>query len=157
MMFQGNNMTKSATIVLAAAVLGMAGCASEAADDQAEATTTEMPAGHPTTDGEAPGGMGEMSAPHGQVSVVIYECADQKSFALTVAPGVGQAALRFEEGVFQLEQQEVASGMEFSDGIYTFRGKGPEAFVEKDGERIFTDCTASGHPMAPEAAETPES
>jgi membrane-bound inhibitor of C-type lysozyme len=87
-----------------------------------------------------------MSAPHGQVSVVMYQCADDKQFALTVAPGVGQAALRTDGEVFQLEQQEVASGMEFSDGTYTFRGQGPEAFVEKDGERIYTDCVAAGHP-----------
>jgi membrane-bound inhibitor of C-type lysozyme len=157
MMFQGRHMAKRATILVAAAALGLAGCAAETADDQAEATSTEMPADHPATDGVAPEGMGEMSAPHGQVSVLIYECADEKSFALTVAPGVGQAALRFEEGVFQLEQQEVASGMEFTDGTYTFRGKGTDGYVERDGERIFTECTASGHPMTPDAAETPES
>ena len=77
--------------------------------------------------------------------------ADDKSFALTVASGVGQAALRADDGVFQLNQQEVASGMEFSDGTYTFRGQGQEAFVEKDGERIYTDCVAAGHPENPES------
>ncbi|NNK48688.1 MAG: hypothetical protein HKP01_07430 [Gemmatimonadetes bacterium] len=97
---------------------------------------------------EAPDGMGEMSAPHGQVSVLMYQCADEQQFTLTVAPGVGQAALRVEAGVFQLEQQEVASGMEFSDGTYTFRGQGPEALVERDGEPILTDCVAAGHPQA---------
>lgn len=153
-MFQGNQIKKGATVLLAMGVFGAAGCAGEAADDQAEVTAEEMPAGHPAADGEAAAGMGEMGAPHGQVSVVIYQCADEKSFALTMAPGVGQAALRFDEGVFPLEQQEVASGMEFSDGTYTVRGQGPDAFVEKDGERIFTDCSASGHPVAQEA-ETP--
>ena len=40
--------------------------------------------------------------------------------------------------------------MEFSDGTYTFRGQGPEAYVEKDGERIYKDCMAAGHPAAVE-------
>jgi membrane-bound inhibitor of C-type lysozyme len=138
-MFQGNQISRSAMILMVVGLFGAAGCASETADEQPEASATEMPA-------EAPEGMGEMSAPHGQVSVVMYQCADDKQFALTVAPGVGQAALRTDGEVFQLEQQEVASGMEFSDGTYTFRGQGPEAFVEKDGERIYTDCVAAGHP-----------
>ncbi len=139
-MFQDNKISRIATVLLMTGLLGGVGCASETAEEQAEAAA-EMPA-------EAPEGMGEMSAPHGQISVLMYQCADEQQFALTVAPGVGQAALRLEAGVFQLEQQEVASGMEFSDGTYTFRGQGPEAFVEKDGERIFTDCVAAGHPEA---------
>ena len=141
-MFQGNQISKITAVLMVAGLVGAVGCASETADEQAETAAAEMPA----ADGEAPEGMGEMSAPHGQVSVVMYQCADDKSFALTVAPGVGQAALRVEDGVFPLDQQEVASGMEYSDGTYTFRGKGPEAYVEKDGETIYADCTAAGHP-----------
>lgn len=125
-------------ILIGAGVLGAAACASETADDQPEAAAA--------TEGEAPAETGEMQAPHGQVSVIMYQCADEKSFALTVAPGVGQAALRVDGEVFQLDQQEVASGMEYSDGTYTFRGQGSEAGVEKDGEPIFTDCMAAGHP-----------
>jgi len=140
-MFQGKQISRSAMIMMVAGLLGAAGCASETADEQPEASATEMPA-------EAPEGMGEAMAPHGQVSVVMFQCADDKNFSLTVAPGVGQAALRIEDGVFQMEQQEAASGMAFSDGTYTFRGEGPEAFVEKDGERIYTDCVAAGHPEA---------
>jgi len=151
-MFKGNQISRIAMLSLMVGLFGAAGCASETADDQA----TEMPA----TEAEAPAGMGEAQAPHGQVSVLMYQCADEKAFALTVASGVGQAALRIEDGVYQLDQQEVASGMEFSDGTYTFRGQGPEAYVEKDGVRIFTDCTAAGHPEAagePAATEEPAS
>ena len=137
-MFQDKQISRFAMILVAAGLLGATGCASETADDQAEAAAA--------TEGEAPAEMGEMQAPHGQVSVIMYQCADEKSFALTVAPGVGQAALRVDGEVFQLDQQEVASGMEYSDGTYTFRGQGPEAGVEKDGEPIFSDCTAAGHP-----------
>jgi len=151
-MFQGNQISRIAMLSLMVGLFGMAGCASETADDQA----AEMPA----TEGDAPAGMGEAQSPHGQVTVVMYQCADEKAFALTVAAGVGQAALRIDDGVYQMEQQEVASGMEFSDGTYTFRGQGPEAYVEKDGVRIFTDCTAAGHPGAaeePAATEEPAS
>ena len=139
-MFQGNQISRIAMLLLMVGLFGVAGCASETAEDQA----AEMPA----TEGDAPAGMGEAQSPHGQVTVVMYQCADEKAFALTVASGVGQAALRIEDGVYQLEQQEVASGMGFSDGTYTFRGEGPEAYVERDGVRIFTDCTAAGHPEA---------
>jgi len=140
-MFQDNGVSKSVMLLLVTGLLGAAACA-PAADDQAEEATAEAPA---ATEGEAPAS-GQMNAPHGQVSVVMYQCADQKQFALTIASGVGQAALRTEEGVFQLAQQEVASGMEFSDGTYTFRGKGPEATVEKNGEPLYTNCAAAGHP-----------
>ena len=69
-------------------------------------------------------------------------------FTLTIAPGVNMAALRLADGqVFQLEQVEVASGSEFSDGTYNFRGKGPEGSVERDGEPLLTDCMAAGHPQ----------
>ncbi len=145
-MFQDSKVLKSVMLLMMTGLLGAAGCATEAADEQVEDAAAEMPAG---MEGEAPAGMGEMSAPHGQVSVVMYTCADDKGFALTLAPGVGQAALRVEDGVFQLTQQEVASGMEFSDGTYTFRGKGPEATVEMNGEPVYVDCTAAGHPVAP--------
>ncbi len=144
-MFQDSKISKAAALLLAAGVVGLYGCASESAEGEADAAG-EMPAAEAGMEGQAPEGMGEMSAPHGQVSVLMYQCADDRAFALTVAPGVGQAALRIEGESFPLEQQEVASGMEFSDGTYTFRGQGPEAYVEKDGERIFSDCVASGHP-----------
>ena len=147
-MFQGNQISRIAMLSLMVGLFGVAACASETADDQA----TEMPA----TEGDAPAGMGEAQSPHGQVTVVMYQCADEKAFAMTVAPGVGQAALRIDGDVYQLEQQEVASGMEFSDGTYTFRGEGPDAYVEMDGARIFTDCTAAGHPVGePAATEEP--
>ena len=137
-MFQDKQISRFAMILVAAGLLGATGCASETADDQAEAAAA--------SEGEAPAEMGQTQSPHGQVSVVMYRCAEEKSFALTVAPGVGQAALRVDGEVFQLDQQEVASGMEYSDGSYTFRGKGTEADVEKDGEPLFVDCVAAGHP-----------
>ena len=144
-MFKDSKISRSAAMLVVAGVVGLVGCGSESADGEADAAA-EMPAAEAGAEGQAPEGMGEMSSPHGQVSVLMYQCADDGAFELTVAPGVGQAALRIEGESFPLQQQEVASGMEFSDGTYTFRGQGPEAYVEKDGERIFSDCMASGHP-----------
>lgn len=153
-MFANSQIVTGTRALALAALLGLAGCQAEP-DGQSAAESAEMPAGHPDTGGEAAPAAGQMEAPHGQVSVLIYQCADDRGFALTVAAGVGKAALRFDEGTFQLDQQEVASGMEYSDGTYTFRGQGMEGYVEKDGERILTDCQATGHPQSPEA-ETPE-
>ena len=150
-MVQGNSIVVAARGLAVIALMGVTACQSEA-DTESEAT--EMPAGQSATEDQAPAS-GQMEAPHGEVSVLMYECADGSGFALTVAPGVGQAALRFDEGVYPLDQQEVASGMEFSDGVYTFRGQGAEGYVEKDGEAIFSDCAATGHPGAMEM-ETPE-
>ena len=144
-MFQVMKSSKVVSILVVAGLLGAYGCASESADEQAD-SAGDMPAEGAAAESQPPEGMGEMSAPHGQVSVIMYQCAGDQTFALTVAQGVGQAALRFGDESYPLQQQEVASGMEFSDGTYTFRGQGPEAFVEKDGERIFSDCVAAGHP-----------
>ncbi len=137
-MFQSNQILKVASLVIAAGLLGTVGCSSESVEEQADAAAEAA---------EAPVSMGQVQAPHGEVSSMMYECADGKSFMFTIAPGVAQAALRMGDEVYQLDQQEVASGVEFSDGSITFRGKGPEAFVEKDGEPIFTDCKAAGHPQ----------
>ena len=137
-MFQSNQILKYASLVIAAGLLGAVGCSAESVEEQADAATEAV---------EAPVSMGQMQAPHGEVSSMMYECAEEKSFMLTIAPGVAQAALRMGDEVYQLDQQEVASGVEFSDGSITFRGEGPEAFVEMDGEPIFTDCMAAGHPQ----------
>lgn len=155
-MFLDKMISRAAALLLAAGMVGLYGCASESAEGEADAAG-DMPAAEAGMEGQAPDGMGEMGSPHGQVSVLMYTCADDRAFALTVAPGVGQAALRIEGESFPLQQQEAASGMEFSDGTYTFRGKGPEAYVEKDGEQIFSDCVASGHPemAAPEGSMEP--
>lgn len=137
-MFQSNLISKHASLVMAAGLLGAVACSSESAEEQADAAAAAA---------ESPVSMGQVQAPHGEVSSMMYECADEKSFMFTIAPGVAQAALRMGDEVYELDQQEVASGVEFSDGSITFRGKGPEAFVEKDGEPIFTDCNAVGHPQ----------
>ena len=136
-MFQSNRISKCATPLMLAGLLGLGACASETADDSAAAAEDTS---------EAAVSAEQMQSPHGEVTSMTYQCADEKSFMLTLAAGVSVAALRMDDQVYQLEQQEVASGMEFSDGSITFRGEGPEGYVEKDGEQIFTDCKATGHP-----------
>lgn len=144
-MLHRNRLSGIAGLALGAATLGAAACAGETAQ-QEQGSTTEAEAQQAS--GQDTGGMQGMGqAPHGEVSQVTYQCAEGGTFTLTIAPGVGKAALRLEDGtIHQLDQAEVASGMEFSDGTYTFRGKGMEGFVEKDGERLLNDCVASGHP-----------
>lgn len=143
-MLHGNLVMRQAGFLAVAAVLGLAACAGETPEQGNETeAATEM------TEGQAPGGKENMGeAPHGRVSSVAYECADGGAFTLTVASGVAKAALRLADGeIHQLDEVEVASGIEFSDGTVTFRGMGPEGSVEKDGEPFLTDCTASGHPQ----------
>jgi membrane-bound inhibitor of C-type lysozyme len=126
-----------AILALAAAGLTVSACAGDTADQE----ESEMPAEQASTEAAA-----AMQAPHGNVSVLLYECAEG-GFMLTIAEGVNKAALRIDETVYQLDQQESETGMSFSDGSYTFRGEGDTAQVEKDGETVFSDCRATGHPM----------
>lgn len=145
-------MRRGLSVAVSLALLGLTGawaCGGEAGEAESEAAVA-LPEGHPSVEGQAaesatPGGM---QAPHGNVSVLVYECAESASFTFTVAEGVEKAALRLADGqVFQLDQLPAGSGMEYSDGTYTFRGKGPEATVEKDGEVLLADCQATGHPQ----------
>ncbi len=146
-MMHGNQISKLFLLVPALA-LGLGACSGEAQEQDQDAGSAADAAAE-QTEGQETGGMeGTEQAPHGQVSQLMFECADGGMFSLTVAPGVSKAALRLADGqIFQLDQVEVASGMEFSDGVYTVRGKGPEATVEKDGEPLLSGCTATGHPQ----------
>ncbi len=122
---------------IVAGTIGLAACGGETADQAASETAGE---------GEAATGA-VMQAPHGNVSVVLFECVEG-GFMLTMAEGTGKAALRIDETVYQLDEQEAEEPvMLYSDGSYTFRGEGGAATVEKDGEPILTECKASGHPM----------
>lgn len=128
---------RAAILALAAGGLSVAACAGESADREASGAASE----------QAPAESAQsMQAPHGNVSVLLYECTEG-GFMLTVAEGVKKAALRIDDTIYQLDEQEAETGMTFSDGGYTFRGEGDTATVEKDGETVFSDCKATGHPM----------
>lgn len=140
----GKHISKLAGPILTVTMLGLAACTGEATDQAAAGgTAAELAEGQDTMGTE-----GMARAPHGKVSTIAYECADGGAFTLTIAEGVGKAALRLADGeIHQLDQAEVASGMEYSNGTYTFRGKGAQATVEMDGEPLLSDCEASGHPQ----------
>jgi membrane-bound inhibitor of C-type lysozyme len=142
-MLHGNRISRLAGVTLAAALLGLTACTGETAEQEtADDAAAEM-AGAP----DSAGMENTAQAPH-EVSIVAYECADGGTFTLTIAGGVGKAALRLADGeVFQLDEVEVESGMEYSDGTYTFHGNGPEGSVERGGEALLSDCTATGHPQ----------
>jgi membrane-bound inhibitor of C-type lysozyme len=103
----------------------------------------QLPEGHPD--------IGAMEMP-AAVTRIGFECADQATFELAMFEGTERARLTIGEEVHELERQEVASGMSYSDGSLTLHGKGMDAYVEKDGERILSDCKAAGHP-APAGGE----
>ena len=142
------NQISKLFLLVPALALGLGACSNEAQEQDQAAGSAADAAAEPAEGQEAGGMEGMGQAPHGDVSQVTFECADGEMFSLTVASGVSKAALRLADGeIHQLDQVEVASGMEFSDGVYTFRGMGPEASVEKDGEPLLSGCTATGHPQ----------
>lgn len=137
-----------APFALAALVL-VAACGAEQGD---QAETAEESAGAEAQ--EAAGGEGGMENPHagmempGQAGVtrISYTCADGKTLQLALHEGTGQAEIVMGEETVTLAADRAASGMRFTDGTWTFHGKGPEAFVQKGEEMVYTDCRASGHP-----------
>ncbi len=98
---------------------------------------------------------GGMANPHGDaaampgqagVTRITYKCADEKSIQLALYEGSGKADLVMEGETVTLAAETTGSGMNFTDGTWSFRGKGPEALVMKGGETVFADCKAAGHP-----------
>lgn len=126
-------------MVVAACGAEQAGEAGESAAAQAEQSgdgAGAMPNPHGAT--EMPG--------QGGVTRITYACADGKSFQLAMYEGSGKADLVMGEETVSLAREQSGSGMKFSDGTWVFHGKGPEALVDRNDERVYSDCKASGHP-----------
>lgn len=119
------------------------GTGEDAADSPATAETAEtaLPEGHPDISG-----MDVEAAP--ALTRITFACADGQGFELALLEGTETAQLTLDGEMYVLAMQPVASGLEYSDGKVTVRGKGMEAFVERDGESIRSDCKASGHPTS---------
>jgi len=132
-----------------ATLMVVAACGAEQAGEAGEAGETTSAEAQ-----EATGGAGAMQNPHGEMEMpgqsgltrISYACADGNSLQLVLHEGTGQADLVMGEETVTLAATPAASGMKFTDGTWVFHGKGPEALVEKDGERVYSDCRASGHP-----------
>ena len=165
-------MQKRFAFLAVAGALVLAGCGgAEQGDEvvvQEDAAAAENPhAGVPGAPGGMPGGVpagrdGEITTaegvanPHaaassampgeGGVTEIMFNCADDKSFLFSLLDGVAKARITVDGETYELENIESASGMKYSDGTWTFFGKGPEALVMKNEEHVLTECKAAGHP-----------
>jgi membrane-bound inhibitor of C-type lysozyme len=115
-------------------------------------TPAGMPGGHEgeiaTAEGVANPQAAASSAMPGEggVTQIMFNCADDKAFLFSLLDGVAQARITVDGESYELEHIESASGMKYSDGTWTFFGKGPEALVMKNDEHVLTECKAAGHP-----------
>ena len=161
-------MQKRYAFLAVAGALVLAGCGgAEQGDEvavQEEAAAPDNPhAGVPGAPGGMPGSHeGEITTaedvanPHaaassampgeGGITEIMFNCADDKAFLFSLLDGVAQARITVDGESYELEHIESASGMKYSDGTWTFFGKGPEALVLKNDEHVLTECKAAGHP-----------
>jgi membrane-bound inhibitor of C-type lysozyme len=135
-----------------AALVLVAACGTEQGE---QAESAESAAGSAGTPAQATAeGQGAIVNPHegmampGQSGVtrISYACADGKTLQLALHGETGHADLVMGDATVSLAPTPGASGMMFTDGTWTFHGKGTEAFVQKGEEMIYSDCKASGHP-----------
>ena len=165
-------MQKRFAFLAVTGALVLAGCGgAEQGDEvvvQEDAAAPANPhAGVPGAPGGMPGGVpdghdGEITTaegvenPHaaassampgeGGVTQIMFNCADDKAFVFSLLDGVAKARITVDGETYELEHIESASGMKYSDGTWTFFGKGPEALVMKNDEHVLTECKAAGHP-----------
>ena len=113
-----------------------------------EGATGGMPGGISTAEGaENPHAATPSSMPgRDGVTQIMFKCADDRAFTFALLDGVEKARITVDGESDELEKIPSASGMKFSDGTWSFFGKGPEALVMKNDEKVFTDCKAAGHP-----------
>ena len=113
-----------------------------------EGATGGMPGGISTADGvENPHAEAAPSMPgRDGVTQITFKCADDKAFMFALLEGVEKARITVDGESYELEHLPSDSGMKYSDGTWSFFGKGPEALVMKNDEHVFTDCKAAGHP-----------
>jgi len=75
---------------------------------------------------------------------VSYRCAGPVDITIAYAGHAtgleGLAELNWEGHSFMLQQVVSGSGTRYSDGTVTLSTKGDEAYVEKDGEMVLSDC-----------------
>jgi membrane-bound inhibitor of C-type lysozyme len=162
-------MQKRYAFLALAGVLVVAGCGGAEQEEtvviQEDAAAAGMENPHANTEGATggmPGGMpGGISTAEGAenphaaatsmpgrdgVTQIMFKCADDRAFTFALLDGVEKARITVDGESYELEKIPAASGMKFSDGTWSFFGKGPEALVMKNDEKVFTDCKAAGHP-----------
>lgn len=144
---------KRIPLLVLAGVLAMAGCDTA---DQAEvvvveedtpAMTTKPGVENPHTGaaGAMPTGAATMPGEDGMIELT-FNCAGETSFQLVMLTESEQARITVEGETYELDKVPSGSGMKYSDGTWSFFGKGPQAIVMKNDEEILTECRAAGHP-----------
>lgn len=128
-------------LTAAFSVSACGGAAEEAGDaaSDADAPTAETEAGV-----EMPAGHDEMG---GGATALTYECADDRSFTLTMLDGAERARIEIDGETHDLEAAPTDAGMGYVGGEIEFRGMGTAATVNVGGETVFVDCEATGHEM----------
>ncbi len=143
---------KRFALLVLAGLLAMTGCdtADEAEvvviEEDVPAMTTKPGVENPHT-GEAgamPTGARTMPGEDGVIELT-FNCAGETSFQFVMLTESEQARITVEGETYELEKVPSASGMKYSDGTWSFFGKGPEAMVMKNDEEILTECKAAGH------------
>lgn len=120
--------------------MGMDAATGAAADLHGSQYTTAEGVSNPHTPGPStmPG--------EGGITEIMFRCMFSESFLFGLYTGGDSARISVEGVTYELERVPSASGMKYTDGTWTFAGKGPEALVMKDDEVVMKDCKAAGHP-----------
>ncbi len=138
-------MQKRFAFLVLAGILVVAGCGGAEQGETAVVQENAAAAGTENPHDDMEGATGGMPGRDG-VTQIMFKCADDKAFMFALLEGVEKARITVDGESFELEKDPSASGMKYSDGTWSFFGKGPEALVMKNDENVFTDCKAAGHP-----------
>jgi membrane-bound inhibitor of C-type lysozyme len=81
--------------------------------------------------------------PATQPTLTKYLCDGGKTFEAWVFPRPSERAVVVIDGkTNELRQQPAASGISYSNPTMTFRGQGPNAFLDEGGQITFANCRA---------------
>jgi len=77
---------------------------------------------------------------------VTYHCDNGRSFGVAFHPTGESAIIEIDRMRFTLRHEPSASGAKYACDVLTLWTKGPDAFVEMDGVREYTNCRQAGPP-----------
>ncbi len=82
----------------------------------------------------------------GGITEIMFRCPDDQGFLFGLYAGADSARISVDGVTYELERVPSASGMKYTDGTWSYFGKGPEALLMKGEEVVMKDCKAAGHP-----------
>ena len=77
---------------------------------------------------------------------VTYQCDRDRSFGVAFHPSGESAIIEIDRMRFALRHEPSASGAKYACDVLTLWTKGPDAFVEMDGVREYTNCRQMRRP-----------